>query len=100
MTNETLAGYANLSLYSAMAVYVVAMLCHAAYLAGLLPARDRLRSTSAAPTVVASAGDGRGTTVLDPPTATDHDVPARARKAAGIGATTTWLGGLLLLVSV
>ena len=100
MTHETLAGYANLSLYSAMAVYVVAMLCHAAYLAGLLPARDRLRSTSAAPTVVASAGDGRGTTVLDPPTDTDHDVPARARKAAGIGATTTWLGGLLLLVSV
>jgi cytochrome c-type biogenesis protein CcsB len=49
---------------------------------------------------VASAGEGRGTTVLDPPAATDHDVPARARKAAGIGATTTWLGGLLLLVSV
>ena len=41
MTNETFAGYANLSLYSAMAVFTIAMVCHAIYLAGLLPTRDR-----------------------------------------------------------
>ena len=40
MTNETLAGYANLSLYSAMAVFTIAMVCHAVYLAGLVPSRD------------------------------------------------------------
>ena len=41
MTNETLAGYANVSLYSAMAVFTIAMVSYAVYLAGLLPARDR-----------------------------------------------------------
>ena len=47
MTNETLAGYANLSLYSAMAVFTIAMVCHAIYLAGLLPARDRATAVDA-----------------------------------------------------
>jgi cytochrome c-type biogenesis protein CcsB len=105
MTNETLAGYANLSLYSAMAVYVVAMLCHATYLAGLLPARDRARTAATEPATraAAAAGTGAGTTVLAAPAApaaTDDLVPPRARAAAGIGATTTWLGGFLLLLSV
>ena len=30
MTNESLAGYSNLSLYSAMAVFTIAMVCHGA----------------------------------------------------------------------
>ena len=47
MTNESLAGYANLSLYSAMAVFTIAMVCHAVYLAALLPARDGLRARTA-----------------------------------------------------
>ena len=47
MTNESLAGYANLSLYSAMAVFTIAMVCHAVYLAALLPARDGLRAKAA-----------------------------------------------------
>jgi cytochrome c-type biogenesis protein CcsB len=99
MTNETLAGYANLSLYSAMAVYVVAMLCHATYLAGLLPARDRARDAGER-TSQRSVGAGGGTAVLATPAATVDLVAPRARAAAGIGATTTWLGGLLLAASV
>jgi cytochrome c-type biogenesis protein CcsB len=37
MTNEALAQYANLGLYSAMAVFTLAMVAYAAYLAGLVP---------------------------------------------------------------
>ena len=43
MTNETLAAYANVTLYSAMAVYTLAMLGYAAYLAFLVPARGHAR---------------------------------------------------------
>ncbi|GAB3450462.1 c-type cytochrome biogenesis protein CcsB [Phycicoccus ginsengisoli] len=116
MTNETLAGYANLSLYSAMAVFTIAMVCHAIYLAGLLPARDRATARDAtsarerelvgaggpAEPVAAAAG---GATTDAPAGAGDAaagaDEPSkRARSAAGIASTTTWLGGLLLLASV
>jgi cytochrome c-type biogenesis protein CcsB len=108
MTNETLAGYANLSLYSAMAVFTIAMVCHAVYLAALLPARDRAAELAsdrerelvgaAAPGQAADAG---GADLAAPATRhTDVDVPLRARKAAGVAASTTWLGGLLLLASV
>jgi len=138
MTNETLAGYANVSLYSAMAVFTIAMLCHAVYLAGLLPARDRAVDRSAgkavaadraadrelvgaaaapagtgvdAPGADATSADARGadatgadatgadaTGAAEP--ASHDDVPSRARAAAGIASTTTWLGGMLLLLSV
>jgi cytochrome c-type biogenesis protein CcsB len=101
MTNETLAGYANLSLYSAMGVLTIAMLCYAVYLAGLLPARDRvadrelvaaggLPASPAAPSEVPS----------ETPSEAPLEAPLRARKAAGIASTTTWLGGLLLVASV
>lgn len=101
MTNETLAGYANVSLYSAMAVFTIAMVCHAIYLAGLLPARDRAGSREHE-LVAAGAAGGAGADVPGEPATrhTDTDVPLRARKAAGIAATTTWLGGFLLVVSV
>jgi cytochrome c-type biogenesis protein CcsB len=104
MTNETLAGYANLSLYSAMAVFTIAMVCHAVYLAGLVPSRDaravreaQRELVAAGPATAAadSAADGTETEPASP-----DGVPQRARAAAGIGSTTTWLGGLLLLVSV
>jgi cytochrome c-type biogenesis protein CcsB len=98
MTNETLAQYANVSLYSAMAVFTIAMVCYALYLAGLVPARDRaaareevLVAPGAAP---AEAEQGM------PPARPTDDVPLRARKAAGIAGTTTWLGGLLLVAAV
>jgi cytochrome c-type biogenesis protein CcsB len=108
MTNETLAGYANVSLYSAMAVFTIAMVCHAIYLAGLLPARDR--ASSREHELVAAGATGAEAPVEPGPEAlspgepatrhTEDDVPLRARKAAGIAATTTWLGGFLLVVSV
>ncbi|QGN58326.1 c-type cytochrome biogenesis protein CcsB [Nostocoides sp. HKS02] len=109
MTNETLAGYANLSLYSAMAVFTLAMLCHAFYLAGLLPARDRVAARAETPAVerdreLVGAGaptDGAGEAPGMPAARhTEQEVPLRARKAAGIASTTTWLGGLLLLLSI
>ena len=104
MTNETLAGYANVSLYSAMAVFTIAMVCHAIYLAGLLPARDRASSREHE-LVAAGAGGAEAPAEAASPAGpaarhTDDDVPVRARKAAGIAATTTWLGGFLLVVSV
>ena len=105
MTNETLAGYANVSLYSAMAVYTIAMLSYAVYLAGLLPARDRTDRTADRELVGAGGPSGEVDAPASPaatrPGRPDEaDVPARARAAAGIGGTTTWLGGLLLLASV
>ncbi|HET8768097.1 MAG TPA: c-type cytochrome biogenesis protein CcsB [Pedococcus sp.] len=109
MTNETLAGYANLSLYSAMAVFTIAMVCHAIYLAGLLPARDRAvakDATSARERELVGAG-APAETVSAPAAAAAAGSPTdgpelskRARSAAGIASTTTWLGGLLLLASV
>ncbi len=105
MTNETLAGYANVSLYSAMAVYTIAMLSYAVYLAGLLPARDRT-DRPADRELVGAGGPSGEVDAPSTPAATrpgrpdEADVPARAKAAAGIGGTTTWLGGLLLLASV
>ncbi|MGA8980723.1 MAG: c-type cytochrome biogenesis protein CcsB [Pedococcus sp.] len=112
MTNETLAGYANVSLYSAMAVYTIAMLSYAVYLAGLLPARDRAadRTSELAADrdreLVAAGGSSGEADAPSTPAAPrrgrpdESDVPSRALVAAGIGGTTTWLGGLLLLASV
>jgi cytochrome c-type biogenesis protein CcsB len=96
MTNESLAGYANLSLYSAMAVFTIAMVCHAVYLAALLPARDRLRA-AAADRDRELVGAGAPVPAEAP---VRSELSPRAAKAAGIASTTTWLGGLLLLVSV
>lgn len=96
MTNEHLAGYANLSLYSAMAVFTIAMVCHAIYLAALLPARDRLTAGTADRELV-----GAGAPVPAAPTRhTEAELSRRALTAAGIASTTTWLGGFLLVLSV
>ena len=111
MTNETLAGYANVSLYSAMAVFTIAMLCYAVYLAGLLPARDRAGDRESELAVdrdreLVSAGapsEAATTSVTGasrPGRPEESDIPSRARAAAGIGATTTWLGGMLLVLSI
>jgi cytochrome c-type biogenesis protein CcsB len=104
MTNETLAGYANLSLYSAMAVFTIAMVCHAIYLAALLPARDHLRGQAVdrdSELVAAGAGAGPAVGSLVPPARSGGgELSSRARTAAGIASTTTWLGGFLLVLSV
>ena len=103
MTNQALAEYSNLSLYSAMAVFTLAMLGYATYLAGLVPHRDRRAAQSREEALVA-AGVASGPAASGPgadavPDEVSDDVPARARKAAGIAGTLTWLGGFLLVVS-
>jgi cytochrome c-type biogenesis protein CcsB len=99
MTNETLAQYANLSLYSAMAVFTIAMVCWALYLAGMVPSRDTAAVREAE--LVGAGGAPVGAAPASGAIAADDDsVPQRARTAAGIGGTTTWLGGLLLLAAV
>ena len=110
MTNETFAGYSNLALYSAMAVFLVAMICNAVYLAGLVPSRDRRRDAGAERELVAAgtaggaggapAATGARTAARAGDDGPGVDAPAKARKAAGIASTMTWLGALLLVVSV
>jgi cytochrome c-type biogenesis protein CcsB len=99
MTNETLAQYSNVSLYSAMAVFTIAMVCFAVYLAGLVPARDRAEVREEALVGAGSAG-GANDEVTPPTRPGDEGVPMRARTAAGIAGTMTWLGGFLLVGAV
>jgi cytochrome c-type biogenesis protein CcsB len=97
MTNETLAQYANLAVYSAMAVFTIAMIAFAVDLAG------------AAPRVLALAPDvreepalvGAGSAVGRKPPEVPLDGPdlPRRRKAAGIAMMLTRLGGLLLIAA-
>ena len=98
MTNQVLAQYANLSLYSAMAVLTLAMLGYAAYLAGLVPHRDTAGEVVEPEASLVGAGvpAGPGTVRGAAPTG---EVPQRAEKAAGAAGTLTWLGGFLLVVS-
>jgi cytochrome c-type biogenesis protein CcsB len=102
MTNEMLAQYANLSLYSAMGVFTLAMICYALYLAGLVPHRDRgaarqdeLVAAGSAPALP----HGEATPGMPGGGADGDETPLRARKAAGIASSMTWLGGFLLQVS-
>lgn len=128
MTNETLAHYANLSLYSAMAVFTLAMLGYAGYLAGLVPARSDAgvakRERAQRELVgagVSSAGSAAGMPPADgiaasAPAGVDDDIragaseadrrrldeitPLRARKAGAIAGLLSLLGTALLIVSV
>jgi cytochrome c-type biogenesis protein CcsB len=103
MTNETLAQYANLGVYSAMAVFTIAMIAFAIDLA------------RTAPTVSAAAAETRKEPALvgaessvDAPPSEDAPLPPvpgddpdrpRSRKAAGIAMMLTRLGGLLLIAA-
>jgi cytochrome c-type biogenesis protein CcsB len=111
VTHENLATFANLSLYSAMAVLTLSMLGYAGYLAGLLPSREAgAESTDGTATVAAgdrelvTAGGGPvpGGAVsgrAGGPVPHDAEVPLRARKAGGIAQTLALLGTVLLLAS-
>jgi cytochrome c-type biogenesis protein CcsB len=111
VTHENLATFANLSLYSAMAVLTLSMLGYAGYLAGLLPSREAgAESTDETATVAAgdrelvTAGGGPvpGGAVsgrAGGPVPHDAEVPLRARKAGGIAQTLALLGTVLLLAS-
>ena len=96
MTNETLALYANLAVYSAMAVFTVAMIAFASDLAGAAPAS--LASASGAQKAAALVGAGRSATGSAPLVPGEDPAPRR-RKAAGIAMMLTGLGGLLLIAA-
>jgi cytochrome c-type biogenesis protein CcsB len=96
MTNETLAQYANLAVYSAMAVFTIAMIAFAFDLAGAAP----VRLTSASGAQKESALVGAGPSVTGPaPLVTGEDPAPRRRKAAGIAMMLTGMGGLLLIAA-
>ncbi|HEY8092256.1 MAG TPA: c-type cytochrome biogenesis protein CcsB [Acidimicrobiales bacterium] len=117
MTNQLLAQYANTSLYSAMAVFTLAMLGYALYLAALVPHRDRVAAARqsaherdellvGAGMPAGAAAGGTATTAAggdqaapEPVTPGGEEVSVRGRKAAGIAGTLTWLGALLLVLS-
>ncbi|HEX8972800.1 c-type cytochrome biogenesis protein CcsB [Oryzihumus sp.] len=87
LTNQTLASYSNLSLYSAMAVFTIAMISFAIDLAGVAP-------KVAAPARELAGAGGPATTEVTPA------APApRRRKAAGIGMSLSWLGAALLVAA-
>ncbi len=96
MTNETLAQYANLAVYSAMAVFTIAMIAFAIDLAGAAP-----QGSEAVPDIkLEPALVGAGSSVSGPAQAPldGPDLP-RKRKAAGVAMMLTRLGGLLLIAA-
>jgi cytochrome c-type biogenesis protein CcsB len=94
--DTTLAQYANLSLYSAMAVLTLSMIGYAIYLAGLVPARADSREREEV-LVGAEPAAFAPNAVRPAPAA---DAPERARKAAGIAQSLAVLGTLLLVSGV
>jgi cytochrome c-type biogenesis protein CcsB len=94
MTNQTLAQYANISVYSAMAVFTIAMLAFAIDLAGAVPKG----LASASDTQKAAALVGAGSSANGPAALVQDPVP-RTRKAAGIAMMLTRLGALLLIAA-
>jgi cytochrome c-type biogenesis protein CcsB len=97
-----LAQYANLGIYSAMAVFTIAMIAFAVDLAGAVP-RDSMatdvytRQALQQPLIVAGSS---GRSVAPPPDAHEDLGLSRTRKAAGIAMMLTRLGGLLLIAAV
>ena len=99
MTNEMLAQYANYALASAALVITVAMLCYAFYLSQAVPVREQAEVEAKVP---ATVGGGEGDATAEggaAPAAEPAETSARARKAAGIAGSMSWLGAFFLLVS-
>jgi cytochrome c-type biogenesis protein CcsB len=97
MTNETLAHYANLAVYSAMVVFTIAMIAFAMDLARAAP-----RVSAAAPDIqMEPALVGGGPSLHGGASREADDGPGqpRRRKAAGIAMMLTRLGGLLLIAA-
>lgn len=111
--STTLVGYSNLALYSAMAVFTIAMLLFAAHLAALGPerversgagSRRRTRELVGAGAPAADAevtpqdavrGDGGGDDGM-----VAAEPSPRARKSAGTALMVTYLGTALVVASV
>jgi len=110
MTNETLAQYANLAVYSAMAVFTIAMIAFAMDLAGAAP-RSWAQVPAQEPGAErepALAGAVSPVSIPAIPAAADAAAAGglggdpgspRTRKAAGIAMMLTRLGGLLLIAA-
>jgi len=96
MTNETLAQYANLGVYSAMAVFTIAMIAFAIDLAGAAPTVSAAAETRKAPALVGA--ESSVDAPAPPVPSADPDRP-RSRKAGGIAMMLTRLGGLLLIAA-
>ncbi len=123
MTNELLANYANYALWSAILVITMAMIGYALHLAWTVPEREaaeEARAASAPVKEAVAAGRAKGADAEPVPAsvgaagtdvstdaaeadggAVDEEggVPLRARKAAGIASSLSWLGAMLLLTS-
>ena len=100
MTNAMLAQYANYSLAAAALVITVAMLGYALYLAQAVPVRERDEVAAKVPAAVgAPATDEGGDAPAETGTATAVETPMRARKAAGVAGSLSWLGAGFLLLS-
>ncbi len=116
MSSTTLVGYSNLALYSAMAVYTIAMLTFAFHLASLGPVtvdrsvrRRELVGASASSSAAgvgaadAAAPAGRDSVESqDDAEAADIGLEAspRAQKLGGVGLSLSWLGTIVLIASV
>jgi cytochrome c-type biogenesis protein CcsB len=97
MTNQALAQYANLAVYSAMAVFTIAMIAFALDLAGTVPRLPvAAPETQKEPALVGA--DSSAEAPAHPVPTDDPDRPRR-RKAAGIAMMLTRLGGLLLIAA-
>jgi cytochrome c-type biogenesis protein CcsB len=101
MTNETLSLYANLGVYSAMAVFTIAMIAFAVDLAGTAPTVSSAASEMRKQPAIVGSGSSAGAPVSPVPGGSPRDVPdlPRRRKAAGIAMMLTRLGGLLLIAA-
>ena len=100
MNNEMLAQYANYALASAALVITVAMLCYALYLAQAVPMRERAEVGSKVPAIVGGPADGEGGSApAETGSATAGETAVRARKAAGVAGSLSWLGAGFLLLS-
>jgi len=121
MPSTTLVSYSNLALYSAMAVFTVAMLLFAFHLAALGPATAERspRRQARQPELVAAGASGEsqvsppGNPPVEPRASAgaggiasdadvdDHAAPSpRARRLAGMALSVSWLGTLLVVASV
>jgi len=117
MPSTILVGYSNLALYSAMAVFTIAMLLFAFHLAALGPVKVERSSTKrerelvGAPTttaVLAPAPVGAETHTAERDAALTEGVVGgddltaspRARRLAGVALSLSWLGTLVLIASV
>ncbi len=101
MTNEALAGYSNLAVYSALVVLGIAFLAFAIDLAGTRSRALAGRSGASGEGRMSAASGGTDTLVRgDAPAVVQADEGPSRRQAAGIGIALSRLASLLLVAAV